>query len=81
MSASPNGSQAPKPSLPQRNPAGVQSAPLDHNDALSEVQRALAGLHHGTVTLVLQDGRVVQVGTTSKVRFAGNQRQTTRWSP
>jgi hypothetical protein len=43
--------------------------------------RALAGLQHGTVTLIVQDGRVVQVETTSKVRLAGTQRRTTRWSP
>lgn len=49
-------------------------------DALSEVQRALAGLRHGTVTLVVQDGHVVQVETTSKVRFAGGRRSKSRWS-
>jgi hypothetical protein len=82
MSSHPHGSIPPKSTSQQAPPSGAQpAASADHIDALSEVQRALAELRHGTVTLVVQDGRVVQVETTSKVRFAGAQRQTTRWNP
>jgi hypothetical protein len=31
----------------------------------------LAGMQHGSVTLIVQDGRVVQLDATHKVRLAG----------
>ncbi len=36
---------------------------------LREVRRVLGTLRYGSVTLIVQDGRVVQVETTSKVRL------------
>lgn len=36
-----------------------------------ELQRLLMGIRHGSVTLIVQDGRVVQIDATQKVRFAG----------
>ena len=36
---------------------------------LSEVLRALRALRHGSVQLIVQDGRVVQIDTVEKKRF------------
>lgn len=38
--------------------------------ALGKVREALDGLRYGTVTIVVQDGVVVQVERTEKVRIA-----------
>jgi hypothetical protein len=54
--------------------ASVASA--EHDRVLREVRRVLGTLRYGSVTLVVQDGRVVQVETTSKTRLTagGNGR-------
>ena len=40
-------------------------------DALvAELQRLLQGMRHGSVTMIVQDGRVVQLDATHKVRLA-----------
>ena len=45
-------------------------APLDRTrDALDRIQTALRGLRYGTVTAVVQDGIVVQVDRTEKIRI------------
>jgi hypothetical protein len=36
-----------------------------------ELKRLLDGMRHGSVTLIVQDGRVVQLDATHKVRLAG----------
>ena len=38
-------------------------------DALERIQTALRGLRYGTVTAVVQDGIVVQVDRTEKIRI------------
>jgi hypothetical protein len=44
--------------------------PLDRTrDALDRIQTALRGLKFGTVTAVVQDGIVVQVDRTEKIRI------------
>jgi len=44
---------------------------IDTNDrALAKVRDALSGLRYGEVTVVVQDGVVVQVERTEKVRIA-----------
>ena len=44
--------------------------PLDRTrDALDRIQTALRGLKYGTVTAVVQDGVVVQVDRTEKIRI------------
>jgi hypothetical protein len=46
------------------------STPLDRTrDALERIQTALRGLRYGTVTAVVQDGVVVQVDRTEKIRI------------
>lgn len=39
------------------------------DQALARVRDALAGLRYGTVTVIVQDGVVVQVERTDKVRL------------
>ena len=44
--------------------------PLERTrDALDRIQSALRGLRYGTVTAVVQDGVVVQVDRTEKIRI------------
>ncbi|HZO32799.1 MAG TPA: YezD family protein [Chloroflexota bacterium] len=38
---------------------------------MAELQRLLQGMRHGSVTVIVQDGRVVQLDATHKVRLAG----------
>ena len=48
----------------------VDAPPLDRTrDALDRIQTALRGLRFGTVTAVVQDGIVVQVDRTEKIRI------------
>jgi hypothetical protein len=52
-------------------------APLDRTrDALDRIQTALRGLRYGTVTAVVQDGVVVQVDRTEKIRIEKRERST-----
>ncbi|MGE3269728.1 MAG: YezD family protein [Chloroflexota bacterium] len=37
-----------------------------------ELRRLLSGMQHGSVTLIVQDGHVVQLDATHKVRLAGS---------
>ena len=39
-------------------------------DALARISAALRGLRYGTVTAVVQDGVVIQVERTEKIRIA-----------
>ncbi|HXJ35994.1 MAG TPA: DUF2292 domain-containing protein [Candidatus Eisenbacteria bacterium] len=49
--------------------------PLDRTrDALERIQTALRGLRFGTVTAVVQDGVVVQVDRTEKIRIEKRER-------
>jgi hypothetical protein len=34
-----------------------------------ELRRLLAGLQHGSITLIVQDGRIVQIDATRKLRL------------
>lgn len=45
--------------------------PADLDTLVSELCRLLNGMRHGSVTLIVQDGRVVQLDATHKVRLAG----------
>jgi hypothetical protein len=47
------------------------SRPEDFDTLVAELRRLLAGMQHGSVTLIVQDGRVVQLDATHKVRLAG----------
>ena len=51
-------------------PSGSDAASTtDLDNVVEELRRALATIRHGSVTLIVQDGRVVQIDTTQKVRF------------
>ena len=50
-------------------PRGAASGEADAH-ALAKVRDALSGLRYGEVTVVVQDGIVVQVERTEKVRIA-----------
>ena len=43
------------------------------DEVVGELRQILAGLHHGSVTLIVQDGRVVQIDATRKLRFSGRR--------
>lgn len=51
-----------------RQPAGAPPTP-EEEGILREVLDALRATHHGTVTLVVQDRRVVQIDRTEKRRL------------
>lgn len=62
--------------IPMADAHSQSSAPSSHHDdsytthALGKVRDALHGLRYGLVTVVVQDGVVVQVERTEKVRLA-----------
>ncbi len=51
-------------------PSGPDSAStIDLDTVVEELRRALATIRHGSVTLIVQDGRIVQIDTTQKLRL------------
>jgi hypothetical protein len=57
----------------------AEDAPVDRmREALDRIETALRGLRYGTVTAVVQDGVVVQVDRTEKIRI---ERARSRGSP
>ena len=51
-------------------PSGLDSAStIDLDTVVEELRRALATIRHGSVTLIVQDGRIVQIDTTQKLRL------------
>ena len=55
----------PAPAAPER----------DHRGALRYIEEALRGLQYGTLTIIVQDGVVVQVERTERRRFQGTRRK------
>jgi len=45
--------------------------PVLHPDLERKIRDALVSIRFGTVTLVVQDGRVIQLDKSEKVRLAG----------
>jgi hypothetical protein len=43
------------------------------DDVIDEVRRVLAGIRHGSVTLIVQDGRIVQIDATQKLRVTARR--------
>jgi hypothetical protein len=58
-------------------PAAPQPAESErsHRSALRYVEEALRGLQYGTLTIIVQDGVVVQVERTERRRFQGTRRK------
>ena len=52
----------------------------DRLDALDRIQTALRGLRFGTVTVVVQDGVVVQVERTEKIRLPRREPRGASWT-
>lgn len=52
-----------KATLPLPKPAPSTSLPLE------AIQEAVSKVRHGTVQLIIQDGRIVQIDTTEKRRL------------
>jgi len=40
-----------------------------NKDLEQKIRSALSGIHFGTVTLVVQDGKVIQLDTNQKIRL------------
>jgi len=53
----------------KHSPDDVRASAQEREDALGRVHAALRGLRFGTVTVVVQDGVVVQVERTEKIRL------------
>jgi hypothetical protein len=47
------------------------AAPVLHPDLERKIRAALVSIRFGTVTLVVQDGRVIQLDKSEKIRLAG----------
>ena len=47
------------------------------DEVVDELRRVLGEIRHGSVTLIVQDGRVVQIDATQKLRF-GERRSASR---
>lgn len=54
---------------PRKNPQPVRPAQADDPLVLLRIQEALRGLRYGQVTIIVQDGVVVQVERTEKLRL------------
>jgi len=52
----------------------MEQEEADNDDALGRIEAALRGLRFGTVTAVVQNGVVVQVDRTEKVRLQQSPR-------
>lgn len=59
----------------------TQEAVTRYDEVLDEVRRVLAGIRHGSVTLIVQDGQVVQIDATRKVRLGVGRRSASRTGP
>ena len=59
-------------------PSRGGSQELNHSWTRQHVEDALSGLQFGTVTLLVQDGVVVQVERTERQRYQRYQRPTRR---
>lgn len=47
------------------------SAPVLHPDLERTIKEALGSIRFGMITLVVQDGRVIQLDKSEKIRLAG----------
>jgi hypothetical protein len=56
---------------------GAQPKPLRPDDpgALGQISEALRGMEHGRLTVVVQDGLIIQLERTDKVRLPRKERR------
>jgi len=57
-------SDKPRPAAGAASTGGAPSLPID------AIQEAVKSVRHGVVQLIIQDGRVVQIDKTEKIRLA-----------
>jgi hypothetical protein len=53
--------------------SGIGDHPAVSQDTLQEITRALSGLRYGSIQIIVQDSKIVQIDKTEKVRFPGEQ--------
>ncbi len=51
--------------------SGQAEHPTLHPELERKIREALTAIRYGTVTLVVQDGRVIQLDKSEKIRLAG----------
>ena len=59
-----------KPELSDRAETGRSSNDLGH--VLEEIERAIRGVNYGSVEVIIQNSRVVQIERKEKFRFSGS---------
>jgi hypothetical protein len=69
----PNNRSRPRSELTTADRGRPRSTPAIEEVA-DELRRALERVRHGSITLIVQDGRVVQIDTTTKLRLAPGSR-------
>ncbi len=55
--------------------------PVLEGPVAEELRRVLAGMRYGSVTLIVQDGRIVQIDATHKLRLDSHRSSTNRSRP
>jgi hypothetical protein len=60
---------APPPASPPASPSGPTSLDADELEVLRRVRDSLRSIRFGTVLIVVQDGKVVQIETAEKIRL------------
>ncbi len=65
---------ASKPDTPRANNSINSAVPLLTEPVLTALTEALRGIRYGTVTVIIQDGRVIQIDRTERKRLkTGNE--------
>jgi hypothetical protein len=59
-----------KPERSERAETGRSSNDLEH--VLEEIERAIRGVNYGSVEVIIQNSRVVQIERKEKFRFSGS---------
>ncbi|HEX4130692.1 MAG TPA: YezD family protein [Pirellulales bacterium] len=60
---------------PEDLPKSAGTERSRHEEALEQIRHALHGLRFGLVTVIVQDGVVVQIDRTEKTRLASKPRR------
>jgi hypothetical protein len=56
-------------SMPDKKPVATATQAPVYSPPYEEIRQAINKIHHGTVQLIIQDGRIVQIDTTEKRRL------------
>ena len=69
MSAARPAGEIPPASRQEGSPARVSDLTPDELDVIARVRESLRAIRFGTVLIVVQDGKVVQIETAEKIRL------------